>query len=144
MANDRENLDKEGFNAVIQYSIASIKSAIIINSGAAITFIAFFTQNVSYFIQGNQNYVLLGYDLLQALIIWSSGILFGGLSYGLSYFAQRNYSSAEDGNSKANRWGDRFSVTAIISTIMSFVLFIVGGIVVYHSFDKFFYLLILK
>lgn len=139
-----ENLDKESFNAVIQYSIAAIKSAIIINSGAAITFIAFFTQNVSYFIQENQNYILLGYDLLDALIAWASGIFTGCLSYGFSYFAQRNYSAAVDGDSRENRYGDIFSVVAVICTILSFILFLIGCLVVYSSFNKFFYVLISK
>ena len=78
----------QGFISCIQMGQTSIKSALMINAGAAIAVLALFTNNLTVFLYGQSKLVAIGSKILYALISWSVGTMFASMAYGASYISQ--------------------------------------------------------
>lgn len=102
MDDDQQNIEKpicdwitrvaeHSFNATIAMGQTAIKSALYLNAGAAIAFLALFTNNIQHFIGMGKSVSNFCQGILFALLLWGMGSILAGISYGLSYFSQSHY-----------------------------------------------------
>ena len=76
------------FKSIIQMGQTAIKSILFVNAGAAVAFLALFTNNMKIFFVANQKLLDVGVIILDALLFCSNGVVFLCLSYGMSYISQ--------------------------------------------------------
>lgn len=82
---------EHSFNATVAMGQSAIKSALYLNAGAAIAFLALFTNNIQHFIGMGKSFSTLGQGILDSLLLWGSGSILAGVFYGASYFSQYHY-----------------------------------------------------
>ena len=117
---DAENAqDRELFKAVITAGQSALKSAILINGGAAVALLAVIggTLNTMH------EKALMAW-LLVSVILLVLGVLVAAIAAGLTYLAQRVYHLKDDNN----RSGDAINNAVITLVVISYVLFAIGCI----------------
>lgn len=90
IADELQHAKIQGFISCIQMGQSSIKSALMINAGAAIAVLVLFTNNLATFLDGQSKLVAIGSNILYALICWGTGTFSACIAYGVSYISQ-NY-----------------------------------------------------
>lgn len=113
----------EMFRSVIGYGSATLKSAILINGGAAVALLAFIG-NI-WNLDVSQGVVS---HLTSAIVYFSFGVLAAAIGTALSYFTQYFYS--ED----YQRTGIVFHTLTVVIVVSSYVLFSLGIMGAYESF----------
>jgi predicted alpha/beta hydrolase family esterase len=103
----------EMLKAVFQFGGAALKSAILINGGAAVALLAF----MGAIFVGKPD---VSKELTCPLMTFTFGVLSAAIASGTSYFAQYYYSSKND--SAGNFWRG----TVIIFVFFSYILFAAG------------------
>ncbi len=88
LADELQHAKIQGFISCIQMGQTSIKSALMINAGAAIAVLALFTNNLAAFLDGQSKLVAIGSNILYALICWGTGTFSACMAYGISYISQ--------------------------------------------------------
>jgi hypothetical protein len=122
--NVKSAFDTEMFKSVIEAGQTALKSAIIINGGAAAAMLAFLGGLI-----GKETdkatclYQISG--LSYSLLIFVFGLGFAGLSSGVRYLAQFCYGM------KWQKWGNCFNVPSILLGALSFAAFFYGGVEAY-------------
>lgn len=111
--NGQNSQDVEVLKAVFLFGGAALKSAILINGGAAVALLAFMG---SIFI-GKPDVVK---ELTCPLMVFTSGVLSAAIASSASYFSQGYYSRKNE--SAGNFWRR----IAIICVVFSYILFAVG------------------
>lgn len=69
----------------------AIESVLFANAGAAVAFLALFTNNMKIFLVANQKLLDVGVTILDALLFCSIGVVFLCLSYISQCYNQDNY-----------------------------------------------------
>ena len=111
------------FNSVIEAGLSALKSATLINGGAAVSLLAFLGNLLTKDAPYGTNYPI--HELSHAMLIFFFGVGFSGIATAARYFSQAAY--AEDKESLANffRW------VAIVLALLSFGAFFCGGLAAY-------------
>lgn len=79
------------FKSIIQMGQTAIESILFANAGAAVAFLALFTNNMKIFLVANQKLLDVGVTILDALLFCSIGVVFLCLSYISQCYNQDNY-----------------------------------------------------
>ena len=79
------------FKSIIQMGQTAIESILFANAGAAVAFLALFTNNMKLFLVANQKLLDVGVTILDALLFCSIGVVFLCLSYISQCYNQDNY-----------------------------------------------------
>jgi hypothetical protein len=123
----------EMFKASVEAGQTALRSAIVINGGAAVTVLAFAGNAIT------KGQLLPGAPLLTAIgtaLLWfMAGVGGAGVASGFRYLAQFSYAQSNLG--RGNRWwrrfGATFNVISILLGVGSFAVFFAGGIAAYHA-----------
>jgi hypothetical protein len=115
------------FQAAIQSGQAALKSAFLINGGAAVALLAFIG-NVWTKTQGNVNG--LGFPLL----LYVFGVLFPGVASGLTYLSQYQYGKSVKDDDHFARSARKMNWVAITFVILSYFLFAIATFWAYRFF----------
>lgn len=123
----------ELFKAATEGGQIALRSAIVINGGAAVTVLAFAGNAIT------KGQVHPGAPLLTAIgtaLLWFMfGVGGAGVASGFRYLSQFAYSQSNLG--RGNRWWARSgaigNVISILLGVGSFALFFVGGVAAYHA-----------
>lgn len=105
--------DVEVLKAVFQFGGAALKSAILINGGAAVALLAFMG---AIFIGKPE----VSKELTCPLMVFTFGVLSATIASGVSYCTQYYYSSKNDSK------GDYWRGATIIFIVLSYILFAAG------------------
>ena len=108
----------EMFKSVITAGQSALKSAILINGGAAVAILAF----VGSIWEKSIALCTVIY-LLVAMGLFTVGVLLGAVASGLTYLAQRAYAQERE------KGGNRLNVAIISCVVVAYVLFLVGSLV---------------
>jgi hypothetical protein len=114
------------FDATIRYGDQAIKSAVLINGGAAVGVLTFL---------GHVSSQLIQQECATSLLFFIIGVLFATVTYGISYLAQRAYQRAQF-EQKANIHADILSWMAIGFMCISYLLFLFGSLRACEAFTK--------
>lgn len=107
--------------AVMGFASATLKSALLINGGAAVAILAYL---------GNARSEMRS-EFPHALLMFTSGVLFAAVASGASYLAQYQYAKRE---AKAERWGDGYRGVAIGLVFLTYIAFAFGSYNAYIGF----------
>ncbi|MGM7448512.1 UNVERIFIED_ORG: hypothetical protein DFO82_2607 [Idiomarina abyssalis] len=122
----QEETKLEQFRSVMQMAAMALKSAMIINGGAAISLLTFL---------GNVN-VASGMDYFTcALKYYISGVTLAALATGVSYLAQFRYLH-EVRNPQGMKIGKYITLLTVIIVLASYLAFLVGGLQASSGFDS--------
>ena len=113
------------FNSVIEAGLSAIKSATLINGGAAVSLLAFLGNLLTKDPPYGTTYPI--HALSQAMLIFFLGVGFSGVATAARYFSQATYSS------KNECLGDFFRWMAIVLALFSFGAFFYGGVQAYFA-----------
>ena len=113
------------FNSVIEAGLSALKSATLINGGAAVSLLAFLGNLLTKDPPYGTTYPI--HALSQAMLIFFLGVGFSGVATASRYFSQASYSSENECQ------GDLFRWLAIILALLSFGAFFYGGIEAYYA-----------
>ncbi len=80
------------FKAIIDIGQSTLKSLIMINGGAVVTFIAFFNAHLLEFTKASA-WIFFYRSLIEALVLFGVSVLLACLGVGCSYIAQWDYQS---------------------------------------------------
>jgi hypothetical protein len=116
----------EQFRSVIQVSVLALRSAMIINGGAAIALLTFL---------GNMKNNLGMVYFVCALKLYISGVALAALATGTTYIAQYRYLH-ELKNSTANNRGQYITYLTISLVFLSYMVFIWGGFEASNGFSE--------
>lgn len=127
----------EMFKSVIEAGLNALKSAIVINGGAAVALLAFVGGQITKYGPNDQKVLLscFGYSLLAFIIGTGSA----GMASGARYLAQFSYARALDSlsrGSKSTIWlgtGHTINVISVLLGLASFASFFVGGYLSYEA-----------
>jgi hypothetical protein len=122
----RENF-KLKFQATVQSGQAALKSAFLINGGAAVALLAFIG-NVWTKIQANVTG--LGFPLL----LYVFGVLFPAVASGLTYLCQYQYAKSDEDNDHFARSARKINCVSIIFVILSYIFFAIASYLAYRCF----------
>jgi len=116
----------EQFKSVMQISALALRSAMIINGGAAIALLTFLgnmkdTSGMAYFVCALQYYI--------------AGVALAAWATGTSYLAQYRY-LYELKNRNANARGRYITYLTIVIVFLSYAAFIVGGLEASSGFGE--------
>lgn len=117
--------DQEMFKSVIEAGQTALKSAILINGGAAVALLAFLGNLLTK--EAPKGIAVPIPVMGHAMLIFIMGVGLAGLASGFRYLCQWLYSS------DWNRTGDAFNYSAIVLGLASFAAFFWGGIEAYHA-----------
>jgi len=115
----------EMLRSVITYGAAALKSATLINGGAAVALLAFIGN-----IWGKGIKVVAVEPLTNSIYYFSFGVLLAAIGTAGSYFAQYYY------NEDHEKTGVAFHVITVLLVIGSYVLFGLGTIGAYEAFAE--------
>jgi hypothetical protein len=126
-------MNVELFKAAMEAGQTALRSAIVINGGAAVTVLAFAGNAIT------KGQVIPGAPLLTAIgaaLLWFMvGVGGAGVASGFRYLSQFAYSHSNLG--RGNRWwwrsGTVFNLISIALGVGSFAVFFVGGVAAYHA-----------
>jgi hypothetical protein len=129
----------EMFKSVIEAGLNALKSAIIINGGAAVALLAFISGLIE---KSSRKSIIPISDIAYALFIFVIGAGFAGTASAIRYLCQASYARALEeqlrGNSES-RWnslGGALQIASIITGATSFVAFFYGGWLAYVAFKQ--------
>jgi len=116
----------EQFKSVMQVSVLALRSAMIINGGAAIALLTFLgnmkdTSGMACFVNSLQFYI--------------AGVALAALATGTSYFAQYRYLHELKNNNSKSR-GQYFTCLTIALVFLAYAAFIGGGFEASNGFDQ--------
>ncbi|MFM0385890.1 hypothetical protein [Paraburkholderia dipogonis] len=121
----------EMFKSAVEAGQTALRSAIVINGGAAATVLAFAGNAIT------KGPILPGMPLLThigtALLWFMFGLGGAGIATGFRYLSQFAYNVSHGG---AARWGRAGAVSNVVSICLgvgSFFAFFVGGVAAYHA-----------
>ena len=122
--NVKSTFDTEMFKSVIEAGLNALKSAIIINGGAAVALLAFLGSLITK--ESSNSACIYPISAIgYALLIFIFGVGFAGLASGFRYLAQFCYGSAW------RKTGHGFNLVSVILGALSFAAFFYGGIKAY-------------
>ena len=126
------HLAAEHLKAIIGFAQSAIKSALFINGGAVMMFVAFLGNNLSYFLENNFS-ITIYQSLWRALVSFGLGAFLASSSYAISYLSQSFYTEEfgkiafQRGYTKQKvSTGDILRTTAIITCILAYAAMLVG------------------
>lgn len=126
------HLAAEHLKAIIGFAQSAIKSALFINGGAVMMFVAFLGNNLSYFLENNFS-IIIYQSLWSALVAFGLGAFFASLSYAISYLSQSFYTDEfgkvafQGGYTKQKiSTGDILRLIAIITCLAAYIAMLVG------------------
>jgi len=120
----------EMFKAVLETGQTAIKSATLINGGAAVALLAFLGSSSTSKDAGLINNLhILNY----ALIAFVVGVAFAGITSGLRYISQAIYSEVME-TGKWRAWGNCIRNAAIFFGCLSFITFLAGSGIAARAF----------
>ena len=111
-----QSLGRELFKAVILSGQSALKSAILINGGAAVALLAFIGSRFEFLEDKTQKILIL-----VSMIMLIIGVLVAAIASGLTYLAQRHYYYDEN-----NTIRDRINSGIIILVVFSYIFFTLG------------------
>ena len=98
--------------------LSAIKSAMLLNGGAAIAMLAF----IAYLSESRPFSIAV---LAPTIMPFAFGALLSGLIYGGQYLAQHFYAQGQTG------WGNRITLICIALGVASYLAFLIGILLVY-------------
>ncbi|MDP3119123.1 MAG: hypothetical protein Q8N01_01715 [Sulfuricurvum sp.] len=116
------NAQLELYKSIIQSGQNAMKTALLINAGAAVSMLTFLTK-----VMTDKNEVLAR-TLSDALLGFVIGILCAALSTGTTYFTQDAYSCPS-----TLKRGDRFNILSILLVSASYLSFAIASYITYSS-----------
>ena len=126
------SIDMAVYNVVNAAGQSALKSAMLINGGAAVAMLAF----IGTLINNPAHKILLG-ELSFSMLLFVVGVSVGAIACGATYLAVfcDGRSSSEEIKKGFSRWGFTiFNVAAWILTIAGYVLFLCGSLNAYFCF----------
>lgn len=127
----------EMFKSVIEAGLNALKSAIVVNGGAAVALLAFLASIIKIPSPAND---ALTNNLASALLIFLIGTGHAATASGTRYLSQAAFSSAlqDDYNNKSkscwNCIGKFFQILSIILGLVAYAAFYYGGWTAYQAF----------
>lgn len=116
------NAQIEQFKSVIQSGQNAMKTALLINAGAAVSMLTFLTKVMT------DKDVVLTHTLSNALGSFVIGVLFAAFSTGTTYLTQYSFSET-----KSTKWAYRFNYTSIALVLFSYITFATGAYITYSG-----------
>lgn len=133
----------EMFKSVVEAGLNALKSAIIINGGAAVALLAFIGGIIKTTSENQASISCIG----QALLIFTIGVGLAGTATGLRYMTQWCYHDAMDKMYKnktseikkflSGKIGNYLNIFTVLIVIASFIAFFFGGWKSYTALTKF-------
>lgn len=112
----------EMFKSVIQSGQNAMKTALLINAGAAVSMLTFLTK-----VMTDKN-TALAEKLNNSLALFVLGVLLAAFSTGTNYFTQSAYSDF-----RTQKWGKRANYLSILLVMASYGAFAIGAGITYKS-----------
>lgn len=147
-----QKISESNFDAMILQGQAAMKSVLLINAGAAVSVLAFYSGHVELILSADSRVIELYKMMLDALRDWSVGVGAATVAYGATYLSQS--CAAENFNQKLaefkdavwfnknacigpSRWGLIWQYVAVGLVIFGYACFFAGIYVVYNAFNAF-------
>ncbi len=147
-----QKISESNFDAVILQGQAAMKSVLLINAGAVVSVLAFYSGHVDLMLSVDSRVTGLYKMMLGALCCWSVGVGMAAVAYGATYLSQS--CAAENFNQKLaefkdavwfnknacigpSRWGLIWQYVAVGLVIFGYACFFAGIYVVYNAFNAF-------
>ena len=110
------------------YAQGAIKATLLVNGGAAVAVLS----QLSDFIE-----LELSYATAVAILLWSIGIILGALTWLIAFFSTRHVDRSERSIGaevdEELRLSDRYMYIGILLLVVSFMLFLLGVVLVVSS-----------
>jgi hypothetical protein len=122
-----QEMSRTLLNAAITFAGAALKSALLINGGAAVAMLAYLGNSHS---ETNEEFPY-------ALLMFTSGVLLAAMATGGSYLAQTRYAKRTESNEQAKRMeviGNRYRNVSIALIIVAYIAFGLGSFTAYFGF----------
>lgn len=147
-----QKISESNFNALIVQGQSAMKSVLLINAGAVVAVLAFFSGHVDLMLSTDSRIPELYRMLLTALLYWAVGVGLSTMAYGATYLSQycmaKNFnqglSDFKDAvwfNKNAymgpSKWGVGWQYVAIRLVIAGYACFFAGVYVAYSAFNEF-------
>ncbi len=113
----------EEFKSVISAGQTALRSAILINGGAAIALLSFIGH-----IWNTNTSTAIAKEITCSLFIFLIGVLAGTVSTGTTYLSQYSYGYGK------YKLGHIINILTIMIIIISYICFLYGGYIAYNSF----------
>ena len=113
------------FNSVIEAGLSALKSATLINGGAAVSLLAFLGNLLTKDPPYGTTYPI--HALSQAMLVFFLGVGFSGTATAARYFSQAGYGVMNEYQGNLFKW------IAIVLAVSSLVAFFYGGVLAYEA-----------
>lgn len=145
-----QKISESNFDAMIIQGQAAMKSVLLINAGAVVSVLAFYSGHVDLMLSGDSRVIGLYKMMLNALCYWAVGVGTASVAYGATYLSQScmaknfnqklaEFKDAVWFNKNAyigpSRWGLVWQYVAIGLVIIGYICFFIGIKVVYNAFN---------
>lgn len=145
-----QKISESNFDALILQGQAAMKSVLLINAGAVVSVLAFYSGHVDLILSIDSRVVGFYKMMLDAMCCWSVGVGTTAIAYGVTYLSQSCI--AENFNQKLaefkdavwfnknayigpSRWGVGWQYVAVVLVIIGYICFFIGIKVVYNAFN---------
>ena len=147
-----QKISESNFDATVLQGQAAMKSVLLINAGAVVSVLAFYSGHVDLMLSADSRVIELYKMMLNALCCWSVGVGTAAVAYGATYLAQAckaknfdqklaEFKDAVWFNKNAciapSKWGLIWQRVAVGLVIIGYVCFFAGIYVVYNAFNEF-------
>ncbi|HEY4249299.1 MAG TPA: hypothetical protein VGM64_20925 [Lacunisphaera sp.] len=117
---ESQEFNRTMFRAAMEFAGGALKSALLINGGAAVAILAYLGSRNSHHSE----------DFSNALAAYTIGVLVSAVATGAAYFAQLAFTENHD------RRGNVYRIVAIIFILGSYAAFGTGGWLAYAGFNE--------
>lgn len=147
-----QKISDSNFDAVILQGQSAMKSVLLINAGAVVAVLAFYSGNADLLLLTDSRVIGLYKTLIYALLCWAIGVGTATVAYGATYLSQYcgaktfNQGLAEFKNAVwfnenahigPSEWGIRWQWAVVALVIIGYICFFVGIGVAYFAFERF-------
>lgn len=134
-----QKISDSNFNAVILQGQSALKSVLLINAGAVVSVLAFYSGHMELLLSADLRITELYRMLLDALRCWSVGVGTSAVAYGATYLSQscvaKNFNQGlsefkdaiwfnKNARIDASKWGIRWQCAAVMLVIIGYVCFL--------------------
>ena len=148
-----QKISESNFNALIVQGQSAMKSVLLINAGAVVAVLAFYSEHVDLMLSTDSRIPELYKMLLDALLYWAVGVGISTMAYGATYLSQycmeKNFNQRlsdfkdavwfnKNASIGPSKWGMGWQYVAIGLVIAGYACFFAGIYVAYSALNVFF------
>lgn len=134
-----QKISDSNFDAVILQGQLAMKSVLLINAGAVVAILAFYSGRTDLMLSPDSRFIGLYNTLLCALLCWSVGVGTATMAYGATYLSQscvaKNFNQRlsefkdvigfnKNAHIGPSKWGIRWQWAAVTLVIIGYICFL--------------------